>query len=60
MATIVLTGPKKGKTCVVSKIYQFIDGKMEIENDDDAQKIFRYLKKYYPVSMAGAVEEKVP
>ena len=60
MSKIVLTGPLKGKTKVLSKLYQFTEGVMEIDNEEDAQKIFSYLKKYYPVSMAGAAEEAAP
>lgn len=51
MPTIYLTGVLKGKSKTLAKRYDFHDGKMDVPNEDDAQKIFKVLRKFYPVSM---------
>lgn len=47
MKTITLTGPNKGKTMVCG-LHQFVEGVKEFANDNDADKAFGFISKYWP------------
>lgn len=46
MKTITLTGPIEGKTMRCG-LHQFVDGVKEFVNDDDADKAFNFISKYW-------------
>jgi hypothetical protein len=59
--TLTLTGPLKGKTWQCMN-QLFVDGVLVVQKDDEADKVFRALSKFYPLTMdvpAAPLEEPV-
>lgn len=60
MKTLTLTGVLEGKDLKCAGNIEFVGGKCEIEKDDDADKVYLGLRRYYPMKISAPVADKEP
>lgn len=59
MKTIRLTGNLEGMTRKCGN-HHFVDGEKTFERDEDADKVFKAISKFYPMEMDSPPEDKEP